>query len=148
MISVTKDFTFSYAHRLIKGYKGHCRFNHGHNAHVYITVDLYGDRTLNKFGFVEDFGKIKIVKKWVDENWDHAALVNSQDKSWLTWLKKNKQKRYEFYIGNGNPTVENMCKELLSVAQKLLNNDRVFVSKVTIFETDSSSATITDFDRR
>lgn len=155
MISVTKDFTFDAAHRLVRNYDGKCAHLHGHTYHVYITVALRSkeqasmlsgseEPTLDQYGFVEDFDKIKIVKRWVDENWDHATIVNHEDTLLLLWLSANKQKKYPIFIGNGNPTVENMCKVLFGECVKQLSTDRVYVHEVKIYETPTSCASYSE----
>lgn len=155
MLSVTKDFTFDAAHRLVNGYEGKCKNIHGHTYHAFITVQMYevmeSDHAfvnidkdkdlvkvdLDKFGFVEDFDKLKKVKEWVDSNWDHAMLVSPKDLLMLEFLNSNEQK---YYVMLDNPTVENMCSDLMKIAKGLLNTERVFVSKIIIYETPTSCA--------
>jgi 6-pyruvoyl-tetrahydropterin synthase len=93
----------------------------------------------DQYGFVVDFDEVKKVKQWVDENWDHAMLVSYDDEKMIRFLTDNAQKHYAL---KGNPTVENMCIELMAKASNLLNTERVFVSKVVIYETPTSCATL------
>lgn len=145
MLSITKEFTFDAAHRLVKGYEGKCSNVHGHTYKVLITVSLREDRdhieivTLNEFDFVEDFDLLKMVKNWVDNNWDHASLVSKHDVEWINWLTLNKQKFFVFELGN--PTVELICTFLLQRANDMLANNRVIVSKMEVYETQTSKAT-------
>lgn len=138
MITVTKEFTWDSAHRLVKGYPGKCAHNHGHTYRAEITL-VSPARTLNEFGFVEDFDKFKSVKKWVDDHWDHGTLISDEDEKLKKWLVDNNQK---YFIFEGNPTVENICLQLLFAAEDILNTNRVFVQRVKVYETPTSCAEV------
>jgi 6-pyruvoyltetrahydropterin/6-carboxytetrahydropterin synthase len=148
MRTVTKEFTFDAAHRLVNGYKGKCAHLHGHTYKVQVTLALKpirvpGDVTdspgkLDQYGFVEDFDKVKKLKDWVDKNWDHATLVNAEDASLVKWLHDNEQKHFGIFIHEGNPTVENICQILYEEACEMLNTERVYVKKVKVWETPTS----------
>lgn len=143
MNTITKEFTFDAAHRLIKGYQGKCKNNHGHTYRVKIEISC---PVLDKFDFVVDFGDIKKVKQWVDDNWDHATLLNADDTDFIQWLKDNQQRLYTFA---GNPTAENMAEKLMTLARNLLFADsslppriRPSVTAVEVWETPTSSARV------
>jgi len=70
---IYKDIPF--AHRQ-PNHDGHCAFIHGHNWTVEIT---FASKELDENNFIVDFGKLKYIKSWIDENLDHACLVNSDD---------------------------------------------------------------------
>lgn len=42
-----------------------------------------GDKT-DENGFVVDFGKLKFIKGWIDENLDHACVFSKSDPLWRT----------------------------------------------------------------
>lgn len=76
MYEVAIEVTFDAAHRLLN-YKGKCHNLHGHTYTAIIGVTR---EELVDAGFVIDFGRIKkFVKEWVNENWDHATILNRDD---------------------------------------------------------------------
>lgn len=71
MFSVSREFSFSYGHRLYR-YDGRCRRLHGHNALVMIEILEEG---LDEQGMAMDFVKVKsTVGKWIDESLDHRVF--------------------------------------------------------------------------
>ena len=141
MITVTKELRFEAAHRLINGYPGKCRNNHGHSWVVFVTASLVEGANLNPFGFVKDFGDFKPLKEWIDNTLDHATIVSEDDISFIDWLAKNRQ---NYFKVKGNPTSENLSQIIFEKAKELLNDDRCVVSEVRIKETCTSEAIYTD----
>jgi len=77
MYEVAIEVKFDAAHRLL-GYEGKCKFLHGHS---YVAIVCLSRRELEGPGFVIDFGFIKKhVKGWIDKFWDHAVILNKEDK--------------------------------------------------------------------
>ena len=77
MYTITKTFHFSAAHRLMQ-YDGPCRFVHGHN--FIITITLQADQPVDqKNGFLVDFKQINIFKEFVEQKYDHAFLTQKDD---------------------------------------------------------------------
>ena len=76
MFQIRIEFTFDSGHRLLD-YNGKCAYPHGHTYRAEVFIE---SQSLNDLGLVYDFTDLKDkIKTWVDENWDHAFLVNSQD---------------------------------------------------------------------
>ena len=89
MYIISKEFHFSASHILSGLPEGHqCGRMHGHN---YVIVLFLKSDTLNKTGFVQDYGELKEVKEWIDETLDHRHLNDA-----LPF----------------NPTAENMAKHI------------------------------------
>lgn len=141
ILMVTKEYTFDSAHRLVNGYKGKCAHIHGHHWRLKITAKLNSHSNLNEFGFVKDYGDFKPLKVWIDEVLDHASLVSIKDKTWLKFLVKEKQRHFVF---SDNPTSEAIAEYILSRANVLLRDSRVTISKIELFETPTSCATVFD----
>jgi 6-pyruvoyltetrahydropterin/6-carboxytetrahydropterin synthase len=134
---VYKDINFCYGHRLVDGYVGKCSNLHGHNgvARIYFKTN-----NVNEFGFVIDFNDIKnSVKKYIDDKWDHAVLVNQNDKDLIKFLSEQNQK---FVIFDGNPTAELMAKTLYNKIMEIEYPSDIanYLVSVQIFETPSSCA--------
>jgi 6-pyruvoyltetrahydropterin/6-carboxytetrahydropterin synthase len=115
MYLVRIETTFDSGHRLLD-YDGKCAFPHGHTyrAEVFLEAD-----SLDSQGLVFDFTKLKRrVKGWIDENWDHAFLVNSRDAELIDGLASaSKGRIYQF--DNNNPSCEVISRELYNVVTAL-----------------------------
>ena len=70
----SKKYEIPFAHRA-PWHDGHCRFVHGHNWQI--EFHFLAEET-DKCGFVVDFGKLKPLKKLLDE-WDHALVLAPDD---------------------------------------------------------------------
>jgi 6-pyruvoyltetrahydropterin/6-carboxytetrahydropterin synthase len=110
---------FSAAHRL-KDFKGNCERLHGHNWKVeaYVTSPL-----LNEVGVVIDFQVIKQNTKEVLEGLDHRYL-NETDA-----------------FASQNPSSENIASYIFDELSKRLNTRDIYVSKVTVWESEDACAT-------
>lgn len=133
MYTVTKEFKWDSAHRLF-GHKGKCVNCHGHTYRAAVTLS---STDLNEMGMVIDFYDLKKIQQMLDDKWDHATLINSQDKVFKTFLKKNKFKHFIFQ--DANPTAENMCSYLFRKIGETLP-DRVCVENITVWETPTTYA--------
>lgn len=155
-MSVTVRHKFCAAHRLIH-HDGKCRYLHGHNYVVEITVARIAptlpiqarptDGPVHPFtGMVVDFAAVKTtVCKWIDDNWDHNTILNTADPA----FKLHPNQRFpvfgrEPFALVGEPTAENMAFFLLNGAGQLshLEEDhQVRIVKVDLWETDACCAT-------
>ncbi|MDA1128104.1 MAG: 6-carboxytetrahydropterin synthase [Chloroflexi bacterium] len=108
MYQIRIEFTFDSGHRLLD-YNGKCAYPHGHTYRAEVFLE---SQQLDRLGLVHDFTDLKErVKTWVDENWDHAFLVNSQDTELISGLTGVALSRvYQFR--NENPSCEVMSREL------------------------------------
>ena len=87
------EIIFDAGHRLLK-YKGKCEVPHGHTFRTEIMVRADG---LDQLGFVVDFVELREkIGKWIDENWDHAFLVNAQDQELLNALDSLTEKKSSY----------------------------------------------------
>jgi 6-pyruvoyltetrahydropterin/6-carboxytetrahydropterin synthase len=114
MFEVTVIREFSAAHR-VEDYPGNCERLHGHNWKVEITAS---SRQLDSLGMVVDFRKLKDATDHALEGLDHAFLND------LPAFK------------GVNPTAENIAHYLCEAV-----GAEIPVSKVRVFETDTSVAT-------
>ena len=108
MYQIRIEFTFDSGHRLLD-FNGKCAYPHGHTYRAEVFIE---SQSLNDLGLVYDFTDLKDkVKTWVDDNWDHAFLVNSQDSELISGLGSASLVRlYEFQ--NENPSCEVMSRVL------------------------------------
>ena len=112
---VAIELTFASGHRLLE-HNGKCVFPHGHTYRAEILV---ASEALNELGFVVDFTELKQkVNGWIEQNWDHAFLVNSRDVELLGALRAVEGSRI-FVFSDENPSAEVMARELYQRAHEL-----------------------------
>jgi 6-pyruvoyltetrahydropterin/6-carboxytetrahydropterin synthase len=105
---------FASAHTL-RDYPGACSRLHGHNWKVEVEVVA---NALDKVGMGIDFKEIKKATKQVTAELDHRYI--------------NEIKPFDEI----NPTAENIAAYIYKGVSELLNNDRVRVNAVTLWETE------------
>lgn len=138
MFQVRKEFTWDASHRLV-GHKGKCASVHGHTYRAIVTVQA---STLDELGVGIDFGDFSPLGEWIQENWDHAMLLNSSDMMVpMLSIPHEGKKASKTYLFSSNPTAEVMAQILFEEAERLLPNLRhgLQVKSVEIFETPKSS---------
>jgi len=131
MLTITREFHFHAAHRLqlpsLSEEKnselyGDCAKLHGHTYRLLITVT----GPLRDSGMIIDFGELqRIVKEVVLSRYDHAFLNELEE------------------FRNRSATAENIVTTIFDNLSQRLDEEGVRITQVTIFETASSSATIT-----
>lgn len=109
---------FAAAHRLNNFY-GKCEALHGHNwkVEIFVTAD-----SLDEAGLVLDFGKIKSQARELLDEVDHTFL--------------NELPAFQ----NQNPSSENLARYLFERLSSALNDQRVQVTRVAVWESDHTSA--------
>lgn len=120
MYEVMIEEEFSAAHAL-RGYRGKCENLHGHNWKVEVYVR--GER-LDEVGMLVDFTQLKAATRRVMAYLDHQNL--------------NELKPFEREL---NPSSEHIAGFILHKVAEQINDDRVNVYKVKVWETPSTSAT-------
>lgn len=133
--SCTRKLEFDYGHRLLN-HESKCAHAHGHRGVFEIQCRA---TALDRAGRVIDFGDIKrIVGGWIDDNLDHAFLVNADDAAMRGFLEANKQRHYVFEF---EPSAENLAWFMLTQSQILLEGKGITVTEVRFWETPNGSAT-------
>ena len=122
MFEITVEESFAAGHYL-RDYKGKCENPHGHNYRVRVTL---AGQELDKAGLLVDFKDLKELMKPVIERLDHQMMNDLEP------------------FATVNPSAENLAKhfyEQTSAKLKAATNGRVHVKEVTVWETDSTTAT-------
>ena len=122
MHEVTIEMEFSSAHAL-RGYRGKCENTHGHNYKV--EVHVRGDR-LNDIGLLVDFRDLKDATKRVVDYLDHKNI--------------NELPPFDVEL---NPSAENLAMFFFHEVSQAIDDERVRVHKVRVWETSTCSATYT-----
>jgi len=109
---------FAAAHRL-ENFYGKCESLHGHNwkVEIFIAAD-----SLDDAGLVLDFGKIKSQAHQVLDRIDHTYLNELPA------------------FAHVNPSSENLARYLFDELSATLNDNRVRISRVAVWESDTTSA--------
>jgi 6-pyruvoyltetrahydropterin/6-carboxytetrahydropterin synthase len=119
LYELTIETSFSAAHQL-RGYKGRCERLHGHNWKV--NIHVVSD-TLNELDMVMDFHELKDMAKETISALDHSFLNDM------------------FPFTEINPSSENVAKWIFDALKKKINSGPVRLSAVTVWESDTASAT-------
>ncbi|MGH9374571.1 MAG: 6-carboxytetrahydropterin synthase QueD [Terriglobia bacterium] len=119
MFEVSVEYSFSAGHAL-RQYKGKCENIHGHNYKVRVTVE--GEK-LNRAGLLVDFSELKANLR---------ALIDRLDHQFLNDLKP---------FDEVNPSAENLAQYISDGMGSRLQGPDMRLRSVTVWETDSSSAT-------
>jgi 6-pyruvoyltetrahydropterin/6-carboxytetrahydropterin synthase len=114
------ESSFASAHQL-RGYKGKCENLHGHNWKVQVFVDA---EKLNKIDIAIDFHELKKMTNEILSELDHKFINDI------------------FPFTEKNPSSENIARWIYdSLRDKLSSYENVRVSAVTVWESDTASAT-------
>ena len=119
MFELMIETHFSSAHQL-RGYKGVCEKLHGHNWKVQVYV--LAER-LNDIDLAIDFHDLKKLTEEVIAPLDHGFLNDI------------------FPFTEKNPSSENIAKWIYDSLKKKIHNDNINLSAVTVWESDTASAT-------
>lgn len=113
---------FAAAH-LLRGYPGPCSRLHGHNWKVEVEVTA---THLDDIGMGLDFRDIKAATKEIVDQMDHRHL--------------NELPPFD----KVNPTAENIAAHIYGRLVDRLNNERVSVHAVTLWETERACVSYTE----
>ncbi len=119
MYELMIETNFSAAHAL-RGYKGKCEALHGHNWKVQVHVVA---EKLNEIDIAIDFHDLK---KYTNE------LLSQLDHRFLNEV---------FPFTEINPSSENIARWIFENLKKKVNSEHVRLSAVTVWESDTASAT-------
>ena len=115
---VSKDLHFSGAHA-IRLAEGRCERRHGHDWRVRVTV---GAGALDPLGLVVDFAALKAAAKAILAPWELRDLNETPPFDAL------------------NPTAEQIARLLFEGLVQRLEDGRLFVERVEVWETPRSRA--------
>lgn len=130
-------FDVPFAHRQHL-HDGHCSFVHGHNWDISITFAC--DKT-DENGFVVDFGKLKFLKKWIEENLDHACVFSKSDPLYEKIVEAAPE-AWKIYLAD-ECSCEGLAKHLFDVFNPLVSEataSRVRVVCVEVSEDKKNTA--------
>jgi len=109
---------FSAAHNL-RNFRGKCEALHGHNWKVEVVLS---GKDLDESGVVLDFAEVKAATNEVMSEVDHRYLND-----------------LPFFTDN-NPSSENIARYIFHRLQEKIDNDRVWIRRVTAWESQDACA--------
>lgn len=118
MYELVVESKFAAAHQL-RNYNGRCENLHGHNWRV--TVHVSAEK-LNEIGLAIDFVDLKRILREQLDLLEHVFLNEV------------------FPFTEINPSSENIARWLYNNLSKKINNGNVMVSMITVWESDTASA--------
>lgn len=118
MYELVIESKFAAAHQL-RNYNGRCENLHGHNWRV--TVHVTAEK-LNEIGLAIDFADLKRITREQLDQLEHVYLNEV------------------FPFTEINPSSENIARWLYNNLSKKINDDNVMLSMITVWESDTASA--------
>lgn len=119
-LKVVSDFASAHS---LRDYPGACRRLHGHNWKLEVEVSA---TELDELGMAIDFKAIKTIARKVTDELDHRYLNEIEP------------------FNEINPTAENMAAYIYRRLSEELNEPRVKVSAVTLWETERACVRYTE----
>ncbi len=98
-------------------------------------------RETDENGFVVDFGKLKYLKTWIDENLDHACLFNESDPE-KDALLASAGHLFKAYI-LPNSSCEGLAQHIYEVFSQMVREQtsgRAWIIEIEIEEDSKNSA--------
>ena len=139
MITCKKTYSdIPWAHRQHL-HDGHCAFIHGHNWSITVT---FGCNETDPNGFVVDFGRLKFLKRWIEENLDHACVFSDEDPMMDALTKIGGNAVWKPYVVK-NCSCEGMAQHLFEVFNPMVqdaSNGRAYVTSIEVVEDSKNSA--------
>lgn len=118
MYTIFKDFTFAAAHS-IRGHMGGCENLHGHNYRVRVLLEA---QRLDGLGMVLDFADLKAMMEEVLGPFDHRVINDIPP------------------FDRVNTTAELLSEHVFRQMAARVDDDRVRVRRVEVWENDTSCA--------
>ena len=153
LYTIRRRFEIDAGHR-VYGHEGKCASLHGHRYAFQVYFQQV-ENSLDNLGRVVDFSVAKNkVGAWLENNWDHAMLLWTDDPVSIFWncdvsspkddviLRRAIQelRKGKYFLLPVNPTAENLAGYLLEVTNQLLNETGIVCNKVECWETPNCMA--------
>ena len=119
-LKVVTDFAAAHS---LRAYPGDCSRLHGHNWKVEAEVSA---TALNDLGIAIDFKKIRSETKAVCDRLDHQYLNDLEPFTEI------------------NPTAENIAAYIYQELSRVINDEHVSVSAITVWETERACVTYSE----
>ena len=119
----------------------HCNLIHGYALGFEITFEA---AELNEQNWVIDFGDLGVLKNYLKETFDHTTIVAVDDPHMETFVKLGQLDLIDMRVMD-NVGCEAFAEEVFNFCKETLEDDRVFIRSVKVFEHGSNSAVFGNF---
>ena len=131
----------STGHRQYKA-DSHCRWIHGYGRYVEFT---FACNERDERGWVMDFGNLRSVKKWLEDEWDHRLLIANDDPLIDEFIVLHNRGAFNLNIlpEEYGPGIEDSCKYVYDNINPIIKektDGRVWIDKVRVYEHDNNWA--------
>ena len=138
MFTCSKTYTdIPFAHRQHR-HTGHCSLIHGHNWSIRLT---FGAKETDANGFVVDFGRLRFLRDWIEQNLDHACVFNEDDPLRESIVQAAPE-AYRIYLVP-SCSCEGLAEHLFRIFDAMVRentSDRAYLVEVEIWEDSRNSA--------
>ncbi|MFY7993484.1 MAG: 6-pyruvoyl trahydropterin synthase family protein [Bacteriovoracaceae bacterium] len=119
--------------------ESHCRFVHGYSRSFYFE---FACNELTQEKWVVDFGGLKEVKKWLEDQFDHTFLASQDDPYLETFKKLDAEGVIQLRIlpNAGMEGTAEFVYEQMNPLVKKLTNGRAWITLVEVRENEKNSA--------
>jgi len=140
---VTKFIEIDMGHR-VPNHKSKCKNLHGHRYKIEVGVDdkVIDTSGTSDEGMVIDFSDLKqIMMEEIDAKFDHSftMFVNDEFFDYFNILRVNQNQKINFL--SEVPTAENLAKHWYEIIKPKLEERKIKIKHVRVWETPSSTAT-------
>ena len=140
---ITKEIEIDMGHR-VPNHKSKCRNLYGHRYKIEVGVDdkVIDTKGTSDEGMVIDFSDLKeIMMQEIDAKFDHGFVIYSWDEllneQFLAWQLTGMKIILVDFI----PTAENLAKHWYELIKPKLEERKIKIKHVKVWETPSSTAT-------
>ena len=143
--STKSFFNFPCAHRQYR-HDGNCHLIHGYSRSFRI---VFGAQTMDKAGFVVDYGDLDELKHWLEANYDHTLVIDQNDPWMDTFKKMHEAGVCKLIVQEEGPGMEGTAMRICTHADEWLRKrtkGRAWVISVEAFENEKNSSIYTNPD--
>ena len=113
---------------------------HGYGRYVRLTFEA---TALDERGWVMDFGDLRDVKKWLEDEWDHKLLIAYDDPLLGEFISLEQKGGCNLNVmpSEYGPGIEDSCKYVYDNINPMIQektNGRVWIEKVRVYEHENN----------
>lgn len=117
----------------------HCSLLHGYSLSFSF---MFGCETLDEKNWVVDFGGLKVLKNWLEENFDHTLVVDEHDPHMQDFIDLERKGLAKVVV-LGGVGCEKFAEEAYKFANRVVNemtDGRCFCISCEVSEHEANSA--------
>lgn len=140
---VTKEIEIDMGHR-VPNHKSKCKNPHGHRYKIELGVDdkVISTRGESNEGMVIDYGDMKeILMKVINDRFDHGFVMYGEDEIAPIFSQLKEGLGMQIIFTPFIPTAENLAEHWFHLLEYELEQKRIKIKYVKVWETPTSTAT-------